>query len=249
MVVKTGVQPGAVVEGFDVIENGSTSLSVTAEVVVIDEFVFESAPEGLDVGIIVAIAFATHRRGKAVLSEHLAISGAGELATAIGVEDELCSWGTLLQSHTQSGDDQLSIEHLMHGPADHAPGKDIQDGNKIQPTLAGENAGRVGGPNLVGPLDYETSKTVRGNWAAMAAVGGGVSILGALPREETLYPHETGNAVASPRASQHSSQPGTAIGLTTPHKFFSNALAQSHGLELSESRAPTSLFPIVIAAA
>jgi hypothetical protein len=65
------------------------------------------------------------------LSEHFAISNADELATAIGMEDELCSWLTLLQSHAQSGDDELSIEDLMHGPTDHAAGEEIQDGNKV----------------------------------------------------------------------------------------------------------------------
>ena len=65
------------------------------------------------------------------MSEHFAISHADELATAIGMEDELCSWLTLLKSHAQSGDDELSIEDLMHGPADDAAGEDIQDGNEI----------------------------------------------------------------------------------------------------------------------
>ena len=68
---------------------------------------------------------------RAMLSEHLAISRAGELATAIGVEDELCRWDAASKRHAQRGNDELSIEDLVHGPADNAPGEDIQDGNKI----------------------------------------------------------------------------------------------------------------------
>jgi len=56
---KTGVESGAVVKGFDVIEDGGTSCGVGGEALMIDQFVFESAPEGFDKGIIVAVAFAT----------------------------------------------------------------------------------------------------------------------------------------------------------------------------------------------
>ena len=44
-IVKTGVQSGAVVEGFDVIEDGGTSSGVGREALMINQLVFESAPE------------------------------------------------------------------------------------------------------------------------------------------------------------------------------------------------------------
>ena len=53
----------AVVEGLDVIEDGGASLGEGAEAVMIDEFVFEAAPEGFDEGVIVAVALAAHRGG------------------------------------------------------------------------------------------------------------------------------------------------------------------------------------------
>ena len=46
---KTGLESDAVVEGFDVVENGCASLGEAAESVMIDQFVFESAEEGKDV--------------------------------------------------------------------------------------------------------------------------------------------------------------------------------------------------------
>ena len=74
----------------------------------------------------------------------------------------------------------------MHGPADDTAGEDIQDRNQIQPTLAGENTGSVGRPDLVRPFDGETFKTVRRNRPAVATVGGSVSIFRALSSRVAL---------------------------------------------------------------
>jgi len=54
------MQSDAVIEGFDVVEDGSASLGEGGEAMVIDQFVFEAAKEALDKGIVVAIAFSTH---------------------------------------------------------------------------------------------------------------------------------------------------------------------------------------------
>ncbi len=63
LVVKTGVESGAVIEGFDVVEDGSASLGECGEAVMIDQFVFEAAKEAFDKSIVVAVAFSTHRSG------------------------------------------------------------------------------------------------------------------------------------------------------------------------------------------
>jgi len=39
LVVKTGVESGAVIEGFDVVEDGSASLGECGEAVVVNQFV------------------------------------------------------------------------------------------------------------------------------------------------------------------------------------------------------------------
>ena len=59
----------------------------------IDQFVFEAAPEGFDESVVVAVAFAAHGSDQAVLGEELSVSGAGELGSAIGVDDEVLSSG------------------------------------------------------------------------------------------------------------------------------------------------------------
>jgi hypothetical protein len=63
LIVKTGVESGAVIEGFDVIEDGSASLGECGEAVMIDQFVFEAAKEAFDKSVILAVAFSTHRSG------------------------------------------------------------------------------------------------------------------------------------------------------------------------------------------
>jgi hypothetical protein len=42
------VQSGTVIKGFDVIEDGAARLGEGTEALVIDQFVFEAAPEGFD---------------------------------------------------------------------------------------------------------------------------------------------------------------------------------------------------------
>jgi hypothetical protein len=63
---------------------------------VIDDFIFETAPERLDEGVVVAIAFATHGSNQTVLGQDLPVSGAGKLHAAIGVDDKSC-FGTSLE--------------------------------------------------------------------------------------------------------------------------------------------------------
>ena len=49
----------AVIEGFDVIEDGGASCGVGSEALMINQFVFECAPKGFNEGIVVTVAFAT----------------------------------------------------------------------------------------------------------------------------------------------------------------------------------------------
>jgi hypothetical protein len=44
---KTGVQSGAVIEGLDVIEDGGACLGMGGKALMVDQFVFKAAPEGL----------------------------------------------------------------------------------------------------------------------------------------------------------------------------------------------------------
>ena len=53
----------AIIESFNVIEDGVTSVSNVGEAMVIDHFVLERAKEGFDKGVIVTVALSTHGSG------------------------------------------------------------------------------------------------------------------------------------------------------------------------------------------
>ena len=66
------MESGAVIEGFDVVEDGSAGLSECGEAVMIDQFVFEAAKEAFDksvIGIIHSAIISSNplRHGKSTL--------------------------------------------------------------------------------------------------------------------------------------------------------------------------------------
>jgi hypothetical protein len=69
--------------------------------------------------------------------------------------------------------------------------------------------------------------------SAVAAVGGGWSIFGALPGKDSLQAHQTSNAIAPSRTAQRMSQSRAAVSLATASKFLSDALAQADVLQLA----------------
>ncbi len=219
------MQSGAVIKGFDVIEDGSAGRGAGGEAMVIDQLVFEAAPERFDKGVIVAVPGAAHGGEQTMLGQDLAVSGAGELTTPIGVNNEGSSGLTLPQGHAQGGDGEWGIEDRTHGPADHPPAADIEDCDQIQPALAGENAGGIGDPDLVGTTDFEALETVRCDRSTMAAIGGGVTILGALAGKEAFGTHEPGDAVTPPGATERTGESRAAISLTAARELLSDPRA------------------------
>ena len=93
---KTGVESGVVVEGLDVVKDGSARLGAGGEAAMIDQLVFEAAPKRLDKGVIVTVAWTAHRSHQPMLGQELPVSGAGKLAPAIGVDDERSLGPTLV---------------------------------------------------------------------------------------------------------------------------------------------------------
>ena len=93
------MQSGPVIEGFDVIEDSGARLGQCGEAMMVNEFVFEAAPKRFNEGIVVAVALTSHRSEQSVLGQDMAISGAGELGAAIGVDDEAFDRTTLSKCH------------------------------------------------------------------------------------------------------------------------------------------------------
>ena len=184
-----------------------------------------------------------------MLSQHQAVGRAGELTAAIGVDDEGSSRAPLSQRHAQSRDRERSIEDGTHRPADDAPAAKIQHGDQIEPALASQDARGIGSPDLVGTLHSEALETMGRDRSTMAAVGGGVTILGALPGKEAFGPHEPGDAIAPAWATKHLSQPRAAVSLATARELLPDSGTQVDRLLLPGARLAASFFPVVIAAA
>src|SRR5580698_1545179 len=104
------MQSGAVVESFDVIEDGGAGFCLSGKAMVIDQFVFEAAPEGLDEGVIVTVAFAAHGSEYAMPCQHLAVGCTGELTATIGVKNKLAGGPALAQCHGKGCNDKRGIK-------------------------------------------------------------------------------------------------------------------------------------------
>lgn len=77
------------------------TIAAGGKAVAVDELVFERAPERFHGGVVVAVAFATHRGDAAVSGEDLAISGAHLLAAAVGVVEDTDRGLALAQRHLE----------------------------------------------------------------------------------------------------------------------------------------------------
>src|ERR1044071_4159309 len=92
----------AIVEDFDVIEDGGLSLAASGKFSAIDHFQFEGAPEAFDVSIVVAVAFAAHGGDQARLGEGGAIISRSVLHATIGVKQQIFGRLAVQESHAQS---------------------------------------------------------------------------------------------------------------------------------------------------
>ena len=79
----------------------------------------------LDGGVVIAVALATHRYLKAVLTQELLIIMGEILAAAIAVEDAALGWRSEGDGHFQGPDRQIPPHTIADSPADHAAGMQV----------------------------------------------------------------------------------------------------------------------------
>src|SRR5436190_19600232 len=72
---KAGVQPGAGIEGFDIVEDSGASFGAGGKAVMVDQLVFQATPEGVAEGVVIAIASAAHGSEETVLSQEVPLRG------------------------------------------------------------------------------------------------------------------------------------------------------------------------------
>ena len=161
-----------VIEAFDVLEDGRLSLSAGFPGAAPDQLGLDGFEEGLDGGVIVAIALAAHRHFEAMLAQDFLIVVRTVLTAAVAVEDAVPRWGSQSDGHLQRLDRQIGFHAAADGPADDAPRMQIEDDSEIQPALAGPDIADIARTFLIGPIRCEvTIQQVQRDIERVVAVG------------------------------------------------------------------------------
>lgn len=207
-----------VIEAFDVVEDFRACLALGGEGASVNELQFESAPEALHGGVVVAIASTTHRGNEGSFEESSPEVASGILHTTIGVEEQVIRRVAVKEGHAKSFEDEGGINGLAHGPTDDLTAEEIEDGSQIQPTFLGLDVRDISNPDLVWSGCFRSlCQAVWGDWVGMVAVGGFDAVATPLASTETLSLHQAGHpisSVAMPRAAENLNNAWTPVGLT-----------------------------------
>lgn len=137
-----------IVPGFDVIENRVARHS-SAFPYRITEFGFHRSEKAFNGRIIPAFSFTAHALLDVVGLKQCAILYTRILAAAIGMEKQSCSRAPIPQRRLECVDDEASIHRDFHGPADHAPRKEIEHNREVEPTLSRLHVGDIARPHSI----------------------------------------------------------------------------------------------------
>jgi hypothetical protein len=90
-----------------------------------------------------------------VLGEPFLVVTSGILAAAVGVVHQTGQRPTPLKRHVQRSQRQLLGHLLVHRPADHLAGEEVEHDGQVQPAFAGPDVAQIGQPDRVRRLDRE----------------------------------------------------------------------------------------------
>ena len=165
-----------VVEAVDVFEEGYFDLTAGLPLATPDQFGFERLEEAFDSGIVVTVAFPTHRHLEPVLAQQLLIVVSAVLrprcpATvclqtvrgAIRVMNAPLWWPSDRDGHVQRPQGQILLHAVADGPTDDAPREKVNDHGKINPSLLRPDIGDVARllPGNGLPANHERALLVR----------------------------------------------------------------------------------------
>ena len=95
------MKAASVIKAIDIIEDGGGGFGSGGKLTAINQLMLERAPKRLHAGIVVAVTFTTHGSDAGVLSQGLAVSCAGVLASTIGMVKHLADWPALKHRHVR----------------------------------------------------------------------------------------------------------------------------------------------------
>src|SRR5215475_11665139 len=122
-----------IVKHLNILKNRCSSFCSCLVGLTFNTFLLEGSKETLHECIIVTITFSTHADLNAIPLKQSEIALACILASPIRMVHQPSWRASLLQCHHPRFGHQLFVSLLSHGPANHQPREDIDNGGKIEP--------------------------------------------------------------------------------------------------------------------
>ncbi len=114
------------------------------------------------------------------------------------MHDQFRAGLALGDGHLERPHRQPCVQDFVHGPADDAPGVNVEQRHNVEPALAGQNASRIRYPNLVGLGERDLRQVIRRDQIGVATVGRRHAIFGARPRPDLLQAYQAAMRLRCP---------------------------------------------------
>jgi hypothetical protein len=197
---KVAVTPSAIVECIDVVSD-VRQRGVTARVdPLLDALLLQAAEEGLDHGIVPAVALAAHARLEVIGAAEAPPGVTTELHALIGVNDGAAR-PPLLYRRCQCVQDQFAVDRRASGPPDDLPGEQIDDDGEVEPPLPRPDVRDVRRPGRVALRRRELAlEQVRSQHRRLADLPAARAI--AVQRPQPVFSHQAGHTMHTTRLAR-----------------------------------------------
>ena len=216
----------SVVINFDGLKDELPGLFAVFKDEIGEEFIFKSAPERFDGGIIVAIGLAAHAGLDTGVLELSAVFGAGVLRAPIGMMKEALRRKrlTMFDRHGEGVERQAGFQIFLHGPADDFAAVEIHDAGEIEPAFPGSNVGNVTDPDLInGRGSRPPGEAIGRDGMRMVAIGGADAKAAPAASDEAVLAHEFFDAFTTAGVAARSEDMGKAWAAIRAFKFGEEA--------------------------
>ena len=219
LIAESAVEPLAVVEDFQPLEDRRLGLGASGKLAAMHQLALQAAPEALDHGVVVAVAFAAHAGLEAGSGEPLPIRFAGVFPATIGMMDQPVGRLALRQGHVQCRQRQTGGQRIAHRPTHTAAAAAIQYTGHVEPAFGRGHVGDVGHPDRIGTRRLvATQQPIGGDGQIVIAVGQADAEAAARSAAQAGPAHESRNAMATAPVTtqlQPARHARTAVGVAT----------------------------------